>query len=209
MTAELLRRLLPARRRWPFGLALSLSSVRSARSRAELRKIWSRPGRYCGGQWMSVAPYQAAAFRVKDGSTRCGRASATRSARPAATMVLTWSAVVMAPTHIVASPASLRIWSENGVWNMRPIDRLGVGHGLAGRDVDQVAAGLREGARDLDRVVAGEAAVLPVGRRDAHRHRLLVRPGLAHRAEHFEREAQAVLERCRRIRRCACWSAAR
>ena len=69
---------------------------------------------------MSVAPYQAAAFRVKNGSTRCGRASATRSARPAATMVFTWSALVIAPTHIVASPASLRIWSENGVWNMRP-----------------------------------------------------------------------------------------
>jgi hypothetical protein len=49
-------------------------------------------------------------------------------------------------------------------------------HGLPGRHVDQVAAGLREGARDLDRIVAGDAAFLPVGRRDAHRHRLLVRP---------------------------------
>ena len=57
---------------------------------------------------------------VKNGSTRCGRASATRSARPAARIVLTWSGVVMLPTHIVATWASLRIWSENGVWNMRP-----------------------------------------------------------------------------------------
>ena len=75
------------------------------------------------------------------------------------------------------------------------VDRLGVRRGLAGGDVDQVAAGLGEGARHRDRIVAGEAAVLPVGRRDAHRHRLVLRPGLAHGAEHLEREAQAVFQR--------------
>src|SRR3954452_22871368 len=105
---------------WVFGLALSFSSVSSSRSRSLLRNNWSRPARYCGGQAMAWAPYQAAAFIVNEGSTRCGRASATRSARPAAMMVLTWSAVVMAPTHIVAIPASFLIWSENGVWNIRP-----------------------------------------------------------------------------------------
>ena len=31
-----------------------------------------------------------------------------------------WSALVIAPTHIVAMRASLRIRSENGVWNIRP-----------------------------------------------------------------------------------------
>src|SRR5580692_2107839 len=70
-----------------FGLALILSSSKSCRSRTLLRKIWSLPGRYCGGQNASVAPYQAAAFSVNAGSTRCGRPSATRSARPAARMV--------------------------------------------------------------------------------------------------------------------------
>src|SRR6185295_15043187 len=39
------------------GLAFTLSSLSSARSRALLRKIWSLPGRYCGGQAIS-APYQ-------------------------------------------------------------------------------------------------------------------------------------------------------
>ena len=35
-------------------------------------------------------------------------------------MLLTWSACEMAPTAIVATPASLRTRSANGVWNMRP-----------------------------------------------------------------------------------------
>src|SRR5580704_5641788 len=92
-----------------FGLVLRRSSVSSSRSRRLLRKICSLPARYCGGQWTDEASYQAAARMVKAGSTRCGRASATRSARPAATTVFTWSAVVILPTHIVASPPSLRI----------------------------------------------------------------------------------------------------
>ncbi len=73
--------------------------------------------------------------------------------------------------------------------------RLRVGCGLPGRDVDEVAAGLGEQACDLDRFVAGHPAVRPIGRRDANRHRLLVRPRLAHRPERLEREAHAVLER--------------
>jgi hypothetical protein len=35
-------------------------------------------------------------------------------------MVFIWSGVVIEPTAMVATRASLRIWSENGVWNMRP-----------------------------------------------------------------------------------------
>src|ERR1700749_4581363 len=53
------------------GLALIFRSSKSCRSRTLLRKICSLPGRYCGGQAMSAAPYQAAALMVKDGSTRC------------------------------------------------------------------------------------------------------------------------------------------
>src|SRR5439155_12628206 len=74
-----------------FGLPLILRSSKSCRSRTLLRKICSLPGRYCGGQAISEAPYQAAARIVNDGSTRCGRPSATKSARPAAKIVLTWS----------------------------------------------------------------------------------------------------------------------
>ena len=49
--------------------------------------------------------------------------------------------------------------------------------------------------RDLHRVVGRDAAVAdPVVGRDAHRHRLVVGPHRAHRAEHLEREAHAVLE---------------
>ena len=35
-------------------------------------------------------------------------------------MVFTWSALVIAPTAMVAMPASLRICSENSVWYIRP-----------------------------------------------------------------------------------------
>ncbi len=35
-------------------------------------------------------------------------------------MLLTWSASEMAPTAMVAMPASLRTRSANGVWYMRP-----------------------------------------------------------------------------------------
>ena len=40
--------------------------------------------------------------------------------RPAAMMELAWSASLIAPTAMVAMPASWRIRSANGVWNMRP-----------------------------------------------------------------------------------------
>ena len=45
---------------------------------------------------------------------------AQRSARPAAMMLLAWSASVIAPTAMVAMPTSLRMRSANGVWYMRP-----------------------------------------------------------------------------------------
>ena len=48
---------------------------------------------------------------MKYGFARCGRASATRSALPAASRVLTWSGVVTAPTVMVAMPTSLRTQS--------------------------------------------------------------------------------------------------
>ena len=35
-------------------------------------------------------------------------------------MLFTWSASVMLPTAMVGTPASLRTWSLNGVWYMRP-----------------------------------------------------------------------------------------
>ena len=57
---------------------------------------------------------------VKCGSVKCGRARATISARPAATIVLTWSGVVMLPTAMVGTPASKRTCSDKCVWNIRP-----------------------------------------------------------------------------------------
>src|SRR5690606_7487982 len=70
-----------------------------------------------------------------------------------------------------------------------------VPYGLAGRDVDQVAARFLEQLRDLDRLRAVHATRLPVHGADAHGHRLLVRPRRTQRAEHLEREAQAILQR--------------
>ena len=57
---------------------------------------------------------------MKYGLARCGRASATRSALPAASSVFTWSAVVTAPTVMVAIPTSFLTQSANGAWYMRP-----------------------------------------------------------------------------------------
>ena len=75
------------------------------------------------------------------------------------------------------------------------IDRAARGPGLASGDVDQVGACRVERARDLHRLVRGDTLIAhPVGRRDAHRHRPLGGPDGAHRREHFERIAQAILE---------------
>src|SRR3546814_1263478 len=66
---------------------------------------------------------------------------------------------------------------------------------LARGDVDEIDAGFLERARDLDRLVRRHALVAdPVVRRDADRHRLVLVPDRAHRAENLERIAQAVLE---------------
>ena len=43
-----------------------------------------------------------------------------RTTQADATSVFTWSAVVIAPTAIVAMPDSLRICSAKVAWNMRP-----------------------------------------------------------------------------------------
>src|SRR6185369_15981588 len=89
-------------------------------SRSRLRSSCSLAERYCFGQSISVTPILAASSSVHAGLARCGRAIAQRSARPAATMLLTWSASEIAPTAIVAMPASFRMRSENGVWYIRP-----------------------------------------------------------------------------------------
>src|SRR3954471_11115547 len=50
---------------WLAGRALMRSSVCSARSRGELRNAWSRPERYCGGQYCGMCWYHADACNVK------------------------------------------------------------------------------------------------------------------------------------------------
>ena len=96
---------------------------------------------------------------------------------------------------MVVDPALVADLVGEGRLEHAAVDRLAIGPGLAGRDVDQVGAGLGEGAADLDRLVGRDAELAhPVVGRDAHRHRLVRRPGRAHRPEHFEREAQPVLE---------------
>src|SRR5690606_41233361 len=55
------------------------------------RRRAARPDRYCGGKLCPVYPRSIAAFSVQYGSTRCGRASTQRSARPATRMLCTSS----------------------------------------------------------------------------------------------------------------------
>ena len=75
------------------------------------------------------------------------------------------------------------------------VDRLRVADGLPGRDVDKIDAGLGKGPRDRDRIVAGDAALGPVRRGNAHRHRLVRGPRGAHGFEHFKGKAQPILQR--------------
>ena len=101
--------------------------------------------------------------------------------------------------HLVADAIGERRLEQPAV--ARPL----IGHGLAGRDVHDVAAVRLEQARDLDRVGRLVAALVPVDRRDAHRHRALGGPRGAHRVEHLEREAHAIREAAAVIVACAGW----
>src|SRR5215472_16945416 len=83
-------------------------------ARARFLSSCSFPARYCLGHVMSGNPCLAASCTVQAGSARCGRATAHRSARPAAMIVFTWSPSKMLPTAMVRMPASLRILSANG-----------------------------------------------------------------------------------------------
>src|SRR5690606_23020608 len=80
----------------------------SAAARARLFSYCERADRYCFGHSTPEKPIFAASCRTKDGSARCGRATAHRSARPAAITELAWSASEIAPTAMVATSTSLR-----------------------------------------------------------------------------------------------------
>ena len=60
-----------------------------------------------------------------------------------------------------------------------------------------------------DRLLEVPAALLPVARGDAHEHGQVLRPGVAHRAHHRQREAHAVGEGAAELVRRAGWRAAR
>src|SRR5262245_47420233 len=92
----------------------------AAFSRWKLASICGLAVRYWRGQSTAVKPIFAASLSVHAGLARWGRATAHRSARPAAMMLLTWSASEIAPTAMVAMPTSLRMRSAKGVWYMRP-----------------------------------------------------------------------------------------
>jgi hypothetical protein len=67
----------------------ALYRVAGAAARARLVSYWLLAVRYCLGQATPVTPILAASCSVHAGSARCGRASAHRSARPAAMIELT------------------------------------------------------------------------------------------------------------------------
>jgi hypothetical protein len=76
------------------------------------------------------------------------------------------------------------------------VDRLRVRRGSSGRHVDDRAAVLLQRPCDDHGVVGRHArGADPVARGDAHGDRLRARPRGAHRVEHLERIAHAVLER--------------
>ena len=184
-------------RGWPARAATApVACAAAARSRSRLRSSCILAGAVLLRPVdVGVADLAPPRCSVQAGLARCGRATAHRSARPAAMMLLTWSASEIAPTAMVGDAGLV----ADAVGERRlvhaAVDRLLLLADLARRAVDQVGAGGLEGARDLDRVVGRDAAFDPVVRRDAHRHRQVLRPGRAHRAEHLERIAQAVRQR--------------
>ncbi len=137
--------------------------------------------------------------------------SATRSARPAARIVLIWSADVMLPTaHGRHAPPRCGCESENERLEHAAIDRPALRRGLAGRDVDEIDASLvRRPARWRWNPRSVSAAFGPVGGRDAHRHRLLRRPGRAHGLERpLSGKRRRLSMRAAIVVGAACWSAA-
>ena len=150
--------------------------------------VGTRPG--LGG----VADAGAASVSVQAGLARCGRATAHRSARPAAMMLLTWSASLMAPTAMVAMPASCRTRSANGVWNMRPY--TGFSRLLTWPELQSIRSA--PAALKARAISTASSGVMPPGHpvvgRDAHAHRPLGRPGRTHGRKHGQRITQAVVQ---------------
>src|SRR6218665_3119609 len=69
-------------------------------------------------------PGRVGQMRARDGAQggagAGGGAAGVGGVGPAARMLWAWSAALIAPTAMVAMPASCRMRSANGVWNMRP-----------------------------------------------------------------------------------------
>ena len=102
----------------------------------------------------------------------------------------------MLPTAIVGTPASWRMRSANGVWYMRPYCGAASGTVCPAETSMTSQPCAFEHARDLHRLVGRRRrpacqSVAEMRTRD----RLLRGPRRAHRVEHLEREAHAVLER--------------
>jgi hypothetical protein len=100
----------------------------------------------------------------------------------------------IAPTAITGMPASARICSANGTWYMRPYSGFDSGDVAGRRDVDRVAAVLlqqRANATASSRVKPRRPSQSVAEMRTAIG---FARATRAHRVEHLEREARAVLE---------------
>ena len=184
-------------RGWPARAREAAALRRHLLSRSRLRsscclagQVLLRPVRpRCSRAWPPRAASSA-------GSARCGRASAHRSARPAAMMLLTWSASEIAPTAIVAMPASLRIAVGERRLVHAAVDRLRLARrpGPTSTSIRSAPAALNSRA-----IATASSGVLPPSAQSCAEMRTDIgsccRPHGAHRAEHFERIAAAVLER--------------
>ena len=148
----------------------------------------SATGRPCSRSWPPPAS-------VQEGLARCGRATAHRSARPAAMMLLTWSASEIAPTAMVGMPASLRMRSANGVWYMRPY--TGFCCLLTWPEEQSIMSA--PAALKARAISTASSGVMPPSTQSWAEMRTDIGrccgPYRAHGAEHFQRIAQAVLQR--------------
>src|SRR5438105_6570272 len=72
---------------------------------------------------------------------------------------------------------------------------LGVYRSLPRRDIDDIGAGMGKGPCNHERLgFAVSGVAQPIGGRNAHRHRLLVRPRAPHRGEPRQRKPQTVFD---------------
>ncbi len=157
------------------------------RQRYRARRYWSGHGASSKG-----TPSSWAARNGQADSRRAARASRTTSASPLARIFSACSGSVISPTAPVAIPADAHRGRQRHL--VAGLERDRGRRVAAGGDVDEVDPVLLQQYAETPALLDVPATVDPVRAGDAHQQRRGVRQCRAHRVDHLEDEAGAVLE---------------